>query len=254
MAYSRLNGTILSSKLKSTPSKPAPVKSSEILQAWDNFLGVGGAKGLNQQAMSLLGLGAGKFLFPGMVGWFLNSITALSAEGNPSAETRAVNALQSLLAIPLYWCQTGTIERLAMSSLPSAQFINAGDALNITGIDRNTRVSLAVLRNEIAMSRGTLVAYVVLTSLTLIICIVALSIGSFMERSKAIPETTSFPAMDFYAHCVLTNADGASRSMAPTEAGKTEERFEEKWMINQMKVELAEPGGIRQRRSPAHLG
>src|SRR5436305_14170573 len=76
VAYSRLNGTILTNSFTDEPARIAPVNSTEILQAWDNFLGVG----TNEQILSALGRGSGKFLFPGMVGWFLIGISAIDID------------------------------------------------------------------------------------------------------------------------------------------------------------------------------
>ena len=239
LAYSRLNGTILAHSFTDEPATIAPVNSAEILQAWDNFLGVNAADDVIGQALSMFGSGSGDFLFPGMVGSFLNSISAIAIE-NPAADTRGVNALQSLLAIPLYWCQTGFIERLAMSSLPSSAFLANADSLNIAeGIERGAQIFLVVLGNEIVVSRATLVAYVLLSSLTLILCCVALSIGSFTTRARRIPETTLFPVLDFCTKCIVGSSGGIVTRGGPFQAILGDKEMEDKQIMNKMKVKLA---------------
>lgn len=237
VAYSRLNGTIFSHTFTEELARSAPVDSSEILQAWDNFLATGtSADDQLQLALSILGGGYGKFLFPGMVAWYLNSITAIAAD-NPAADTRGVNALHALLAIPLYYCQTGALERAAMPSLPSSVFLDGDDAVNSTG-DTGTRMSLAMLRNEVFVSRATLVAYVLLSTATLLLCFVALGIGSLTSRAKRIPETTSFPVLDFCTNCVVIGPDGSATASSAFCSVKERKGAEKMRKLNRVKVGL----------------
>jgi hypothetical protein len=240
VAFSRLNGTILAQSFTKKPAEAAPTNSSEILQAWDNFLGLG--DGMLEQAYTRMGKGSGSFLFPSLVSWFLNGISTLAAE-NPAADTRGVNALQALLAIPLYYCQTGGVERLAMPSLPSRFLLSGTDAVKVSaGVERNSPIFLAVLQNEIAVSRGTLIAYALLSAVTLMLCFVALGIGSFTETAGTIPATTSFPAFDFCTNCVVSSTDDRIvTERGPFQAIQGLREVYEKGMINRMKVKLAEP-------------
>lgn len=236
VAYSRLNATIISHAFTEKPAIPAPVDSSSILQAWDNFLGSGEA---SKQTLALFGLGYGKFLFPAMVGWFLNGVSAIAAD-NPEANTRGVNALQALLAIPLYFCQTGFTQRVAMSSLPSSVFLGQADALNITGgVERNSTLSLAVVRNEVFVTQATLVAYIALAAAAWIFCFVALCIGSLTRKARTIPDTTSFPALDFYINCVVRSPDGISTTRGPFRYVQGEKAIETMKLVKGMKVERA---------------
>ena len=240
MAYSRQNGTILTHRFIDKPASAAPVESSDILQAWDNFLGVStAANDPSEELLSMLGLGAGGFLFPGLVSWFLNGVSAIALD-NPAADTRGVNALQALLAIPLYWCQTGMMERNSMVSLPSSELLANAGSLNITdGVRSGATISLAVQRNEIAVSVATLTAYVSISAFALILCFVALSIGMCTSKSKSIPKTSSFPALDFCTNCVVTSTDGIVTARGPFQAIQGHEGIAEKRVINQMHVELA---------------
>jgi hypothetical protein len=238
MAYSRLNGTILTHQFTEELVRAAPINSSEILQAWDNFLGVGSGK--DQGALSMLGLGEGSFLFPAMVSWFLNSLSAL-AHDNPAVDTRGVNALQALLAIPLYWCQTGMLERNSMVLLPSSNLLANSDALNITdSVRRVANIFLAEQQNGVAVSLSTLIAYVSLSAFALILCFVALSIGMCTARAKSIPKTSLFPALDFCTNCVVTTTDGIITTRGPFQAIQAHEGIAQKRAINQMHVELAQ--------------
>jgi hypothetical protein len=241
MAYSRQNGTILTHQFIDKPASAASVDSSDILQAWDNFLGVStAANDQSQELMSMLGLGGGGFLFPGLVSWFLNGVSAIALE-NPAADTRGVNALQALLAIPLYWCQTGIMERNSMVSLPSSELLANAGSLNITdGVRSGATISLAVQRNEIAVSVATLTAYVSMSVAALLLCFVALSIGMCTSKAKSIPKTSSFPALDFCTNCVVTSTDGIVTSRGPFQAIQNYEGISEKRVINQMHVELAQ--------------
>jgi hypothetical protein len=197
MAYSRLNGTILSHEFTAMQETPAPVSATDILAVWDNLLGTADSEDLTYQAWVLLGFGPGSFMFPCVVGSFLNAVTAIAAE-NPAADTRGVNALQSLLAIPLYYGQTAFAERLAMSSLPSAALLGNSDELNIeAGVARGAEIFLAFTQNQIVVDRVTVIVYVALGGLTLIVCFFTLGVATWSARGKMIPETSPFPLLDF---------------------------------------------------------
>jgi hypothetical protein len=211
LGYSRLNGTILSHEFTRRPSedRPASLNASDILLAWDNFLGLGNSTDkLTANALTLLRLGPGKYLFPAMIGSMLNSITALAPQ-NPALGTRAVNALQALLTIPLSYCQTGFLEREAATSLPSnILYVNYQDIILPEGIERNSPVYFAITRNEIVVGRATVISYVILTGVLLALCFLSLCVGTCSTRSKHIPQTTAFPTLDFCLHCVVTSKAG----------------------------------------------
>lgn len=204
-----MNGTILSHEFTSA-ARPAPLAAADILQAWDLFLGVSNATGtdLSTNALSLLGLGPGKYLFPAMIGSMLNSISDL-APHNPALGTRAVNALQALLAIPIYYCQTGFLEREAVSSLPSnILYVNYNDIVLPEGIERNSPVFFAATRTEIVVGRATVISYVILGGIVLAVCFLVLCAGTFSTRSKHVPNTTAFPVWDFCLHFVVVSMGG----------------------------------------------
>jgi len=192
-----------------------------------------------QQVLSMMGLGAGDFLFPGLVSWFLNSVTTIAIE-NPAAATRGVNALQSLLAIPIYWCQTGMLERDSMVSLPGGDLLKNPDTLNITAdVLRGSSIFLAVQQNEIAVGSATLIAYFSLSTFALTLCFVVLSIGMCTKRGKKIPDTSLFPALDFCTACVVTSRDGSLTSRGPFQAMQGHKGNTDMRVLNQVHVELA---------------
>ena len=197
MAYSRLNGTILSHEFTAERQTPAPVSASDILAVWDALLGVADSEDLIYQGWVMMGFGPGSFMFPSLVGSFLDGVTAIAAE-NPAADTRGVNALQSLLAIPLYFGQTGFVERLAMSSLPSAAVLSDSDELDIEdGVARDAQIFLARTQNQIVVGRVTVIVYVALGGSTLILCFFALGMATWSVRAEEVPKTSSFPLLDF---------------------------------------------------------
>ncbi|EXJ73486.1 uncharacterized protein A1O5_03247 [Cladophialophora psammophila CBS 110553] len=236
IAYSRLNGTIISHKFTKMSEAVAPLKSADLLQAWDNFLGLGNTTDLTTSTtLEILGLGAGKFMFPAMIGSMLNSITELSQD-NPALQTRGVNALQALLAIPISYCQTGYIERQAAPELPSnILFTNYDNVILPEGLERNSPIFFAVTRNQIDVGLASLIVYVVLSGLILILCFTALGGGTFTERSRHIPDTTAFPVLDFCRHCVVTTKYGVSTAKGPFQGIENYERF----VIREMDVKLA---------------
>ncbi|KIW89243.1 uncharacterized protein Z519_10096 [Cladophialophora bantiana CBS 173.52] len=236
IAYSRLNGTIISHKFTKMSETVAPLESADLLQAWDNFLGLGNTTDLTtSNILEILGLGAGKFMFPAMIGSMLNSITELSQD-NPALQTRGVNALQALLAIPISYCQTGYIERQAAPELPSnVLFTNYDNIILPEGLERNSPVFFAVTRNQIDVGIVSVIAYVVLSGLVLILCFTALGGGAFSERSRHVPDTTAFPVLDFCRHCVVTTKYGVSTAKYPLQGVENYAGF----AIREMDVKLA---------------
>ncbi|OQV00399.1 hypothetical protein CLAIMM_05896 [Cladophialophora immunda] len=209
IAYSRLNGTIISHEFSKMSETVAPLNSSDLLQAWDNFLGLAKSTDLTTSTtLEILGLGAGKFMFPAMIASMLNAITAVSSQ-SPALQTRAVNALQALLAIPIYFCQPGYVERQALSALPSNVLLTNYDKIILPdGLERNSPVYFTVSRNQIVVGLASIIAYVVLGGLALILCFIALGGATFTERSRHVPDTTAFPLLDFCRHCVVTSKIG----------------------------------------------
>ncbi|KIW75121.1 hypothetical protein Z517_11893 [Fonsecaea pedrosoi CBS 271.37] len=236
IAYSRLNGTIISHDFSTLPETVAPLRSADLLEAWDNFLGLASSTDLTTSTtLEILGLGAGKFMFPAMIASMLNSITELSPH-SPALQTRAVNALQALLAIPVYFCQTGYIERQAVSELPSNILLTNYDNINLPpGLKRNSPVYFTVSRNQIVVGLASVIAYVILSGFVLILCFLALGGGVFTKRFSHVPDTTSFPLLDFCRHCVVTTKNGV-----PTTKGtlQSTERYDD-IPIREMDVKMA---------------
>jgi hypothetical protein len=242
VAYSRLNGTIISHEFTDVPERPAPLNSLDLLQAWDNFLGLNNdTDSTTASVVSILGLGTGKYLFPSMIGSMLNTITELSEE-NPALQDRAVNALQALLAIPIYFCQPGYLERAAVSSLPSNILYTNYDAVVLPeGLERDSAVFFAVTRNQINVGPATVIAYVVLTGLVLMLCLWALACGTFTARSKHMPCITTFPALDFCLYCIVTTKAGESTARGPFQGIQSHEAAD--LALKDMDVKLsANPG------------
>ncbi|OAL34938.1 hypothetical protein AYO20_05899 [Fonsecaea nubica] len=236
IAYSRLNGTIISHEFSTLPETVAPLQSADLLGAWDNFLGLANSTDLTTSTtLEILGLGAGKFMFPAMIASMLNSITELSPH-SPALQTRAVNALQALLAIPVYFCQTGYIERQAVSELPSNILLTNYDNINLpAGLKRNSPVYFTVSRNQIVVGLASVIAYVILSGFVLILCFLALGGGVLTKRFSHVPDTTSFPLLDFCRHCVVTTKNGV-----PTTNGtlQSTERYDD-IAIREMDVKMA---------------
>ncbi|OAP58486.1 hypothetical protein AYL99_07576 [Fonsecaea erecta] len=237
IAYSRLNGTIISHEFSKMSETTAPLKSTDLLQAWDNFLGLANDTDLTTSTtLEILGLGAGKFMFPAMIASMLNSIAELVSR-SPALQSRAVNSLQALLAIPIYFCQTGYIERQVVSELPSnILFTNYDNIVLPNGLERNSPVYFTVSRNQIVVGLASVIAYVVLSGLTLVLCFMALGAATFTERSRHVPDTSAFPLLDFCRHCIVTTKHGMPTIKGPLQGTESYDRV----ALREMDVKIAQ--------------
>ena len=208
ISFSRSNGTILSHTFPASNETPAPINATDLFRAYDSFFGATGNDPTLELLTSLTGASAGP-LFVKYV-WSILNLHARIAISNPAIATRNVNALHNLLTVPLYLCQVSTT---AFDSIKA--YFDDDDNGNgngplpvIINPERSTVVSLATLRYELVVARGTFIAYVVLTGLALALCFVALAVGSVGEAARRIPRTTAFPVRDFCVECDVRDGEG----------------------------------------------
>ncbi|KAF2001361.1 hypothetical protein P154DRAFT_521758 [Amniculicola lignicola CBS 123094] len=206
IAYDRHEATILSHKIETEPAV-AQINSSELISALGVLLNA--TKVTPPTSVSNSILGAPSNFFGRIVAGHMYRITKMS-ETNPSARVKGVNALQSILAMTLFYCQNGV---LAKTVLPYAPNANGTSPQYRNGAFMNQRndsqVALAETRYRLSVGRATLITYFVLGGATLIICIFALLLGSIVELVKFDAEPTLWPALDFYTQCRVETGDGA---------------------------------------------
>jgi hypothetical protein len=132
---------------------------------------------------------------------------------NPAKSNSAFAILQSLLVIPLYYCQSGMVRRLLQEFADDHTISNSGlserDLISLLSAppERNSPASFAYYRYESIVSFPTLIAYIVLSGITVLACSVAqVVIKVYADRSsqvRGMPRLSRFPALDLFAHCTV---------------------------------------------------
>lgn len=205
MVYGRLNGTILSHEFLGKSEVAAPINSSELLRAYDTLFGNDLAGDLGDITAMLTG-GSGQ-QFAGIVWGFLFSASLLSAR-SPAYNAEVITGLHALLAMPLYFFQLGVLSGLRSVSTETSEILPPAVPLAFDAQRPNATISLAVMRYELVVGRATLIAYAALSGITLFLCFGALAISSVSKVGHAIPETTSFPTLDFCTNCDVRDLHG----------------------------------------------
>jgi hypothetical protein len=207
VAYSRSNGTILWHSLADTTAVPVKVFASQILEAYDHLL-LDTTKLLHKNGTDLPLFSGSSF--PAFL-WMVEPEFSGQNAINPATSNGIFSALQSLLAIPLYYCQSGVVRRLIPPIMDAKSVSNSDLSLLFAALspppERSSPASFANHRYEIAVSRPILIAYVVLSGAAVLACSVAQAIISVSAkrtgRCSRMPRLSRFPALDLFAHCTI---------------------------------------------------
>lgn len=153
------------------------------------------------------------YVYPAFVWACLKGVTSLGSQ-NPAVVTRAADALQCLFAIMLYYCQPSLYARAVMEPARNGTAATetfkkfAADMVAIAPPD--TEVFLSGLRYQIVVGRATLLAYVLLSGVTLILCLGVLVFGSCSSIAVKMPDTGPFPTWDSIMNCEVEYRSGAA--------------------------------------------
>jgi hypothetical protein len=132
---------------------------------------------------------------------------------NPAKSNSAFAILQSLLVIPLYYCQSGMLRRLMQDFLDDHTISNPGlSERDLTSLlsaspERSSPASFAYYRYESIVSFPSFIAYIVLSGIAVLACSVAqVVIKVYADRTSpgsGMPRLSRFPALDLFAHCTV---------------------------------------------------
>jgi hypothetical protein len=204
VAYSRSNATILWHSLAATPAIPVNISSSQILKAYDGWL-FDTTTLLHKNGTALPLFSSSIFAF-----WLWVSEPEFNGQNavNPAASNGISGTLQSLLVIPLYYCQNGMITRLIPGWNSSSNPALAGIySLLSAPPERSSPASFAYYRYESIVSYPSLIAYIVLSGIAVLACSVAqVVIKVYADRTSqgmGMPRLSRFPALDLFAHCTV---------------------------------------------------
>lgn len=205
ISYDRQDGRILSHEIDTeVGSKQANLDSAELLSAFTVILNTTVP---DEPDVSSSILGTPSHFFGRLIAGHMYRI-GKGMQTNPTTRVKGINAVQSLLGLVLFYCQNGI---LAQTVLPFAP--NSGGQSQLTSgafqdEQKTAIVALAETKYRIKVGRATLIAYIVLSSVTLLVCILALVIGSILELVKFEAEPTLWPSLDFWTQCRVEDGNG----------------------------------------------
>lgn len=239
VGYQRFDGRILWHEAKST-ARPGRINASEVLDALGIILAT------NSTSADLLPpnpiLGSPTNFFGRLVAGHMYRISRLTQSTNLEAHLKGTNALQNLLGITLFYCQNGILGQTVLPFVSNSTNISAHYGQGAFEKTQNSSlVSFADTWYKLNVGHATLYAYIALSGLTLVICIIALVFGSLIELAKLDAEPTLYPTLDFYTQCRVEHENGKVVS--------AHERVELAWIHDgrQMFREI-EPLRVRRRK------
>jgi len=237
VAYSRTNGTILWHSFVDEPAKPVNLAPGDILKAYDALLldtSVVFAKNGSEPPPFSSSTFA-TYL------WMSQPVFSGQNATNPATVNAVFSGLQSLLAIPLYLCQNGIARRLIPMAL-DAKTIAEKDNEGLTTVfsllsplpERSSPATFASYRYMVLASTPTLIAYMILSGVTLVLCCLANTMAAINAKKRdggtipKSPKLSKFPALDLFTHCSIEDDrhfvvyQGRSGAFHYVEAGNNE--------------------------------
>jgi hypothetical protein len=150
--------------------------------------------------------GTSKPALPYYLWWYFRPISALPRD-DAGANYRAVAGLQSLLALTIYHCQAKDFAELKRGlGFDNSSAIGRAILAVFPTAEPDTPILPAVLRYNIVVGRGSLIAYIVMSGVTWLLCL-ALVVGSSSAVARRVKDATNFPTLDFCTKCEVQAED-----------------------------------------------
>ena len=169
------------------------INATDLLHVFDIILGADNST-LTVLDTPFAIFGSRKPALPYFIWWYFLGISALS-RNDAGADARAVAGLQSLLCLTMYHCQAKNFADLQRG----LRYVNNSVIETIINntfppIRADTAILPATQRHIIVVGLDSLIAYVVMSGSTWLICFFILLSGTTSSRVK---DTTYFPTLDF---------------------------------------------------------
>ncbi|KAF2760538.1 hypothetical protein EJ05DRAFT_509064 [Pseudovirgaria hyperparasitica] len=208
VAYSRLNGTILSYEFSATsPAQQTQVLAPDLLSAFDVVFNPVDPESFFHLVLSFLEIEDNRPVLPLYVWWWFHGLNSL-AKDDPAAESRAVGGLQSLLSLPIYHCQAKDFAELRTLGFDNSTAAGAAIMSMFPEADRDTPIYPSVMAYDIHVSRTTLLAYVALSALSLVFCFGMLIWALLVRSEREVGYLSLYPTLNFRTKCEVWERDG----------------------------------------------
>ncbi|KAK5662222.1 hypothetical protein OQA88_8127 [Cercophora sp. LCS_1] len=210
LAYSRSNGTIVWHSFTDAPAVPVDITPAEILQTYDTML-LDTSTFFAKNGSEPPPFSSSTFA---TYLWMTEPVFSGQNATNPATMNGVFSGLQALLAMPLYLCQNGLARRMLPVALDAKSIADADGLDSIFSLlsplpERSSPASFAYYRYQVVASTPTLIAYSVLSAVTLVLCCIAHILsglackGNQRTPSPRGPKLSSFAALDLFAHCSI---------------------------------------------------
>jgi hypothetical protein len=200
----------LSHTFSNIPTIDASINAPELLQAFDIILG---ADSSNTTLISPFAVfGSRMPALPYFIWWYFHGIDALP-RNDAAGNARAVAGLQSLLTLTIYHCQAKDFADLERGlGFDNSTAIGSAILSVFPTTEPDTAILPAVLRYNIVVGRRSLIAYIVLSGVSWLLCAAILLAGSVSPVVRKAKDTTAFPTLDFCTKCEVRDDVGAEVS------------------------------------------
>jgi len=189
VAYTWADGKVVNATFPDDEIETPPLRASDVRRAFDYLLRPLNTSSVIGQAFAEFGMGAGTPMTPLYVAMYFYEFGDLSKAAE-SAQRRVMTALQSLVSIPIHYCQAGSAAQvvgLSNSSIPLVDFIST----MLPTVQPDSRIMPVTQSYAIAVGHDSLVAFAVINGFILWLCFVVLALSSCaaisLRDAKSLP-------------------------------------------------------------------
>lgn len=213
VTYNGLNGTIMDHQFPNDTLTPVKITAPELLEVFQVLFSPADLNTTYGDFLSRLGIVGNKPVEPLTIWQYFQGLADRS-RADIRVNRQAMTGLQSLLAIPIYHCQTKDfveLRRLLLSQIDNSPiFETLGvEIVNLFPVvEPDTDIYPAIMRWTLHVGRGSLLAYIVLTGCALFLCVVANAMATFTNAGKRFKHMGPFPLFTHLCDCETTYKDG----------------------------------------------
>ncbi|KAK0610762.1 hypothetical protein B0T14DRAFT_570695 [Immersiella caudata] len=213
VAYSRINATVMSYQFTPplTPV-PAPISAQDMMKVYANLLN--DTTTWNRPPNTTAPLAP--FSASSLVTVLYLTLPYFNMENakNPMVASNMFATFQSILALPLYYSQSGMMRRLIPARF-GGNFVKTGVDHFLSPLpERTTTVRLAYQEFKTVAEKGTLIAYVAIGGAAILFCIGVQVVLWWVMLARGVGgrlDLTSFGAVDLFRFCVMESMEVVAR-------------------------------------------
>lgn len=176
VVYNGLNGTIMSHKFPNTTLTPVNINAPQLLQVFNILFNPSNPNTTYGSILAQLGIISNRPTEPLTIWQYFQGLAKIN---DRRAKRRAMIGLQSLLAIPIYYCQAKELidlRRLLLEQIDNSVLYRTlrVDIANLFHVvEPDTDIYPALMRFTLRIGHSSLLAYIVLAGCALSVCIIA---------------------------------------------------------------------------------